>query len=105
MNFSEVINSSTPVLIDFYADWCEPCKLLEPILDEVQNKMGGKITIHKIDIDKHDKLKKEYTIMSVPVLMLFKNGKLLWRMNGFMYASDLIKKLQEVLKKENVELL
>ena len=105
MNFSEIINSSTPVLIDFYADWCEPCKWLEPILDEVKNQMDDKITIHKIDIDKHEDLKKEYTIMSVPVLMLFKNGKLLWRMNGFMYAPDLIKKLREVLNKENVELL
>ena len=97
MNFSEIINSSSPVLIDFYADWCEPCKWLNPILEDVKKELGTKISIHKIDIDQHEELKNEYSIMSVPVLMLFKNGKLLWRMNGFMVASDLVKKLEEII--------
>ena len=97
MNFSEIINSSSTVLIDFYADWCEPCKWLNPILEDVKKELGTKISIHKIDIDQHEELKNEYSIMSVPVLMLFKNGKLLWRMNGFMVASGLIKKLEELI--------
>ncbi|HNR20191.1 MAG TPA: thioredoxin family protein [Bacteroidia bacterium] len=94
-SFKEAINSSTPVLIDFYATWCEPCKWLEPILDDISRIMEGKISIRKIDIDMHSELREEYTIMGVPVLMLFKNGNLLWRYNGFMYAPDLVKKLSE----------
>lgn len=95
MDFEKVINSPTPVLIDFYADWCEPCKWLEPILDDLQKIYKDKITIHKIDIDEYPDLRLQNHIMSVPVLMLFKEGKLLWRMNGFLYAKDLSEKLKE----------
>lgn len=96
-SFKEAIQSPTPVLIDIYATWCEPCKWLEPVLDDVERLMAGKISIHKVDIDMHSELREEYTIMGVPVLMLFKNGKLLWRYNGFMYAPDMVKKLNEFL--------
>ena len=96
-SFKEAINSSTPVLIDFYATWCEPCKWLEPILDDVDRIMEGKISIRKIDIDLHSELREEYTIMGVPVLILFKNGKPLWRYNGFMYAPDLVKKINSLI--------
>ena len=96
-SFKGAINSSTPVLIDFYATWCEPCKWLEPILDDVDRIMEGKISIRKIDIDMHSELREEYTIMGVPVLILFKNGKPLWRYNGFMYAPDLVKKINSLI--------
>lgn len=97
MNFAEIINSPQPVLIDFYATWCEPCKWLEPVLEDVDRILEGRVTIRKFDIDMHSELKEEYTIRSVPVLMLFKEGKLLWRYNGFMYAPDMVKKLNEFL--------
>lgn len=92
-DFQSLINSDKPVLVDFYADWCEPCQWLNPILDDVEKIISGKAGIHKFDIEQHHELKAEYNIMSVPVLMIFKNGQLLWRMNGFMYAPELSKKV------------
>lgn len=94
-NFQAVINSDKPVLVDFYADWCEPCQWLNPILNDVQKTIAGKASVLKIDIEQHHDLKNEYSIMSVPVLMIFKKGKMLWRMNGFMYAAELSKKILE----------
>lgn len=95
MDFEKIISSPTPVLIDFYANWCEPCKWLEPVLDDLQNRLKNKITIHKIDIDEFPDLRLQHQIMSVPVLILFKNGQPLWRMNGFLYAKDLAEKIKE----------
>ena len=95
MSFENLINKPTTVLIDFYADWCEPCKWLEPVLNELQKTFGEKITIHKIDVDEYPDLRLQYQLMSVPVLMLFKNSELLWRMNGFLYAKDLAEKIKQ----------
>ena len=97
MDFEKIISSPTPVLIDFYADWCEPCKWLEPVLDDLQKRLNNKIAIHKIDIEKFPDLRLRNQIMSVPVLMLFKDGKLLWRMNGFLYAKDLAEKIKKFI--------
>ena len=95
MDFEKIISSPTPVLIDFYADWCEPCKWLEPVLEDLQKRLTNKITIHKIDIEQYPNLRLQNRVMSVPVLMLFKDGKLLWRMNGFLYAKELEEKLKD----------
>jgi thioredoxin 1 len=95
INFSSVINSDKPVLVDFFATWCEPCKWLDPILDELEPIVADKVTIQRINIDLHPELKKQFSIMSVPVLMIFKNGNPVWRMNGFLYANDLAKKIAE----------
>ncbi|MBK5286610.1 MAG: thioredoxin [Bacteroidia bacterium] len=90
-SFSESRLESGLVFVDFYTDWCEPCKLLEPILDDVQKKVGDALTIQKINVDEHRELAEQYDIRSVPTLMLFRNGELLWRMAGFDTADELVK--------------
>lgn len=98
MTFSEIISSRQFVLVDFYATWCEPCKWVEPILDEVTAHFAGKIVLHKVDVDKQTDVAQYYLIMSVPTLMLFKNGKEVWRFNGFDTAHELIKILEDIVK-------
>lgn len=93
--FNEAISGNKPVLVDFYADWCEPCKWLEPILAEVESLCAGKALVIRIDIDAFPQLKDKHFIMSVPVLIIFKKGEALWRMNGFKPAKELSDKLME----------
>ena len=89
----KVVNANPLVLVDFYADWCEPCKLVVPVLDEVLSHFDGKIVLHKVDIDKRQEVARSFTILSVPTLMLFKNGHEVWRMRGFEVPKDLIRSL------------
>lgn len=93
--FQNLINSDKPVLVDFYADWCDPCKWLVPILDEVENKIVGKGIILKINVENNLILKNTYHIQSIPTLIIFKKGKLLWRMNGFKTANELISIIEQ----------
>lgn len=83
------------VLVDFYADWCEPCKWLDLILEKVDLNLSGKVSIVKIDIEKHQELSKKFRIHSVPVLVLFQNGDEKWRINGFLMEEELVKKIHE----------
>lgn len=92
--FSELINQNKPVLIDFYAEWCGPCKLMAPILKEVKNNLGETVSIIKIDVDKNQTLASQYQVRGVPTLILFKNGKQLWRQSGVVEKKDLINLLQ-----------
>jgi len=85
------------VLINFTADWCEPCQWVKPILDEVIKNFSGKISLYQLDIDEHPETAKEYHVLSVPTLLLMKNGKEVWRMRGFETAPKLIKILEEYL--------
>lgn len=91
--FHELINSDKLVLVDFYAEWCGPCKAMKPILEEVKKKVGDKATIIKMDIDKNNPTAAEFQIQSVPTLMLFKSGKVLWRQSGVVPASLIEQKI------------
>jgi len=91
------LSGSPFVLIDFYAEWCEPCKWVVPILDDVSKHFEGKIKFGKIDIDHHPDISKALTIMSVPTLILFAHQKEIWRMRGFEPAPALIKTLERHL--------
>lgn len=87
--FNEIIQSKTPVLVDFTATWCGPCKMMAPILQELKNNMGDDITIIKVDIDKNPSVANNMQVQAVPTLMLFQNAELLWRQSGVMSASQL----------------
>ncbi|PKV48313.1 thioredoxin [Aquimarina sp. MAR_2010_214] len=89
-NFSNIIESKTPVLVDFYADWCGPCKMLAPILKEVKDELGDTVKIVKIDVDKNQPLASKYQVRGVPTMILFKDGKQLWRQSGVLQKNDLI---------------
>lgn len=90
-SFGEIINGNTPVLVDFFAEWCGPCRLMKAILEELHQKMGEKVRILKIDIDQSTALADNLNIHSVPTLMLFQNGKSLWRQSGILQAGQLEK--------------
>ncbi|MEZ7495122.1 thioredoxin [Leeuwenhoekiella aequorea] len=87
--FGNLTESSTPVLIDFYATWCGPCQTLAPILEDVKKDLGEKVKIIKVDVDKNQALAQKFQVRGVPTLMLFKNGKQLWRQSGVLSRSDL----------------
>ena len=87
--FNEMINGEQLTLVDFFATWCGPCKMMHPILEQLKEKMGDDIRILKVDVDKNEALSMQYRIQSVPTLMLFKKGEMLWRQSGAMRLADL----------------
>jgi thioredoxin 1 len=89
-NFSEIINQNKPVLVDFFAEWCGPCKMMSPILKDVKEALGTSISIIKIDVDKNQSLASKYQVRGVPTLMIFKDGKQLWRQSGVLQKNELI---------------
>ncbi|MDA9069222.1 thioredoxin [Algibacter sp.] len=89
-NFSTLINTKQTVLVDFYADWCGPCKMLAPILKEVKKDLEDGIKIIKIDVDKNQPLAAKYQVRGVPTMILFKNGEQVWRQSGVLQKNDII---------------
>jgi thioredoxin len=97
-SFAELINGNTPVLVDFFAEWCGPCKMMKPVLEELRQKMGDKVRIIKIDIDKSPAAANTFQVQSVPTLMLFQKGKPLWRQSGVLQASQ----LENIIKQKSI---
>ncbi len=89
-SFSEIIKGDQPVLVDFYATWCGPCKMMQPILTETAGKVGGKAKIIKIDVDKNPMAASRYQVKSVPTLILFQKGKVVWRKAGVVQSHQLV---------------
>lgn len=94
--FSEIIKSDTPVLVDFYADWCGPCKMMTPILKDLKKRMGGDIQILKVDAEKNADAAIKYQVRGVPTLILFKSGQILWQQSGVVQAAQ----LQNIIKEK-----
>jgi len=90
-SFSELIQGETPVLVDFYADWCGPCKMMSPILQDFARAQGEKVRVIKIDIDRNPDSASVYQVSAVPTLLLFHKGKVVWRKSGVVSSSELIK--------------
>lgn len=95
--FSELISGEKPILIDFSAEWCGPCKMMPPILKEVARSVGDKVRILKIDVDKNPAVAEKYQIVSVPTLMVFKNGEAVFRQSGVLQAPQIIDILNRIV--------
>lgn len=96
--FQDIIAGDTPVLVDFFAEWCGPCKMMKPVLEELKKKIGNKIIILKIDIDKNISLSSEYRIQSVPTLVLWKQGEIIWRQSGALSLNELEQVLSSYIR-------
>jgi thioredoxin 1 len=96
-SFSEIIKGNKPVLVDFSAEWCGPCKMMPPILKEVKDKMGDSVTILKMDIDRNPAVASAYQIQSVPTLIVFRDGQVKWRQSGVTRADQLKSVLEGIL--------
>jgi thioredoxin 1 len=94
-SFNEIIQSDKPVLVDFFATWCGPCQMLAPILKDVKTNLGERISIIKIDVDKNQAVATQYQVRGVPTMILFQNGKQLWRQSGVISKEEIIKIIVE----------
>jgi thioredoxin 1 len=94
-SFNEIIQSDKPVLVDFFATWCGPCQMLAPILTEVKTNLGERVSIIKIDVDKNQAVAAQYQVRGVPTMILFQNGKQLWRQSGVLSKEEIIKIIVE----------
>ncbi|MEB3198771.1 MAG: thioredoxin [Candidatus Sericytochromatia bacterium] len=94
---NDVLESNTPVLVDFWATWCGPCKMIAPVLEELAKEQAGKLTVAKLDVDQNAASAQKYSVMSIPTLILFKNGQPAERLVGFMSKEQLMAKLASSL--------
>jgi thioredoxin 1 len=95
---SEVLNSKTPVLVDFWAPWCGPCRMVAPIVEELANEYAGKLVVGKVNVDDNQELASQYNIMSIPTICLFKDGKVAFQLVGFRPKKEIVQQLEAYLK-------
>jgi thioredoxin 1 len=93
--FSQLIQSSQPVLVDFFAHWCGPCKAMEPVVKEIAQTISGKARVVKVDIDKQQQIAQQYNVSAVPTFMIFKKGNLIWRHPGMIDKNSLLNMLMQ----------
>lgn len=93
--FQNIINSEKPVLIDFFATWCGPCQMLAPVLKDVKENLGEKVSIIKIDVDKNQELASKFQVRGVPTMMLFQKGQQLWRQSGVLSKEEIINTINQ----------
>lgn len=96
-SFQKIIDGDSPVLVDFYADWCGPCRMMPPVLKELKERMGDQIRIFKVNVDEHNDVAAHFEVSSIPTMMIFKNGNLLWREPGVKNTNQLQQILQSYL--------
>jgi thioredoxin 1 len=89
-SFKELVNGDKPLLVDFFAEWCGPCKTQAPILKEAKDRLGDNVRIIKIDVDKNPEVARQFNVQGVPTLILFKKGQVKWRQSGVVQANTLI---------------
>src|SRR4051794_31950117 len=94
-SFSQLIQSSQPVLVDFFATWCGPCKSMEPVIKDVAKTVAGKVRVVKVDIDKQQQIARQYNVSAVPTFIIFKNGNAIWRYPGMIDKSSLLNLLNQ----------
>lgn len=94
-SFKELVNGDKPLLVDFFAEWCGPCKTQAPILKEAKDRLGDDVRIIKIDVDKNPDVARQFNVQGVPTLILFKQGKVKWRQSGVVQANTLIQLVQQ----------
>jgi len=98
MTFTELIRSDKPVLVDFSAEWCGPCRMLAPVLEDVKRRVGDRATIFKLDVDRNPQIASTYNVMAVPTLIIFQNGKPMWRRSGVLSAVELTNALESFME-------
>ncbi|MDO4171469.1 MAG: thioredoxin [Prevotellaceae bacterium] len=96
--FKDVISADQLVLVDFFATWCQPCKMMHPILEQVKDVLGDRVRIIKVDVDKYGVTASRYQVQSVPTLMLFRQGEVLWRTSGMISKAELLSTIDPFLR-------
>tara|TARA_R110002110_G_scaffold192729_3_gene401104 strand:+ start:26379 stop:26675 length:297 start_codon:yes stop_codon:yes gene_type:complete len=96
-DFNEIINSDKPTLVDFYANWCGPCKMMTPIIEETKSELGDKANVLKVNVDDNKEVSVKYNVRSIPTVILFKNGNPVWRQSGVVQKNVLINEVNKVV--------